>query len=181
MKITIIGPSSGGKSTLARKISDSLGIKRLELDRLWFGAGGHDCFIKGCDEKEKNLVTEKIRIGVMEFLAQNDSWVIDGTYNKIQPTIADRADIVILIKRPIWRRVASHILRIIKDEWRHSETSRLQDYIFSKTIIQRWLSGENKKIENMAMNYSDKLVRLESFEEINKYYDVLIKNSNLAK
>lgn len=175
MRITIIGPSSGGKSTLARKISDKYGVKRLELDRLWFEAGGHDCFINGCSEDEKNRVTERIKTGVKEFLSKNDNWVIDGTYSKIQPLIADMADEVVLIRRPLLNRVVSHVFRIIKNEWRHTETSRLQDLMFTKEIIRRWLSGENKKLDSWISNYDEKLTCLRSFKEISCYYDDLNK------
>lgn len=173
MKITVIGPSGGGKSTLTRKISDKFGIPRLEMDRLWFESGGHNCFIKGCTEEEKNMVSQRINKKVSEFLSTHEHWVIDGTYTKIQPLIANKADAVVLIRRPLPQRLFGHILRVIKNTDCHPETSKWQDIHFSKTIVRRWIKGENKKLDEFLVTYQDKLIILKSFKEIDDYLNSL--------
>lgn len=170
MKITILGPSGSGKTTLAKKISDRFGIPRLELDRLWFECGGYNCFINGCSEEEKSKVFEQIKNKVENFLSENENWVIDGVYTKVQTIIADTADDVVLIKRPVLKRATSHIVRVAKNDGRHPETTKFQDFLFSKTIIKRWLKGENKKLQEFLDNYNDKLVVLRSFREVDDYF-----------
>ena len=112
MRITVVGSSSGGKSTLTRKISKKFGVARLEMDRLWFESGGHECLLRGCTEEEKQIVQDKIRDRVTKFLIENDNWVVDGTYSKIQPTIAEKADAVVLIRRSLIKRIFSHVVRV---------------------------------------------------------------------
>lgn len=170
----MIGPSGSGKSTLTRKISERFNIPRLELDRLWFESGGHDCFINGCTEEEKATISNHINEKVTEFLSKNKQWVIDGTYTKTQPIIAEKAYAVVLIRRPLLKRVSGHILRVLKGKNRHPETSWWQDLCFSKTIIRRWAQGESKKLDDFLITYQDKLVTLKNFKEIDDYFDSLV-------
>lgn len=174
MRVTVVGPSSGGKSTLTRKISQHFNIPRLEMDRLWFEAGGHECFVHGCTEEEKQLVQDKIRQRVTSFLKENDSWVVDGTYSKIQPAIAEEADNVVLIRRSLVKRIFSHLSRIIKGKDRHPETGLWQDVMFTKAIIRRWQQGEQAKLDEVLLPYQNKLITLRSFEEIDRYFNSLV-------
>ena len=175
MKITIVGPSSSGKSTLAKRISQRFTIPRLELDRLWFEAGGHDCFVNGCTEEEKNKISLQIKDQVEDFLTQHKDWVIDGTYTKIQPMIADQADNVVLIQRQLVKRIISHIVRVVKNEGRHPETTRWQDLCFTKTLVKRWLKNEQRDLQKFLSNYTDKVIVLKSFKDIDHYFNFINK------
>ncbi len=178
MRITIIGHGGGGKSTLARRLSGHFGVPRLEIDRLWFQHGGHDLFMRGnATESEKDVVRERISRDVKEFLSKHTDWVIDGTYTKTQPMIAEAADTLVYIKRPLYKRVHSHLFRIVKNENRHPETTKLGDILFTTTMVKRWAKGEYKKVEDFVANYKSKLVRLKSFKEINTYFDYLVEEN----
>ncbi len=174
MRIIVIGPMGSGKSTLTRKIAQKFRIPRLELDRLWFEAGGNDCVVNDCTEEEKQLIKEKIRQGVSDFLAVNDQWVVDGTHSKIQPSVAEKANTVVLIQRSILTRLFSHVMRVIKDKDRHPETSRWQDLLHTKIIFDRWLRGEHNTQKDAIEPYKDKLVILKSFREIDSYFNSLV-------
>jgi len=174
MRIIVVGASSGGKSTLTRQISDKFNIQRLEMDRLWFEAGGHECLVNGCTEEEKQLIQDEIRQKVSDFMATNDSWVVDGTYTKIQPLIAEKADTVVLIRRPLLKRLISHVSRVLTGKDRHPETSWLQDIFFTKTIFRRWSQGEQTKLDKVLLPHKNKLVTLRSFQEIDNYFDSLV-------
>ena len=140
---------------------------------MWFEAGGHECFINNCTDEEKQLVQDKIRQRVTDFLQTNDNWVVDGTYSKIQPAIAEKADSVVLIRRPLMKRIFSHLSRIIKGKDRHPETGLWQDIMFTKAIIRRWRQGEQTKLDEVLLPYQDKLVTLRSFKQIDEYFDSL--------
>jgi len=171
MKITIIGTSGGGKSTLARKISKAFNIPRLELDRLWFAHDGH-VVMHGAPQ-EKQRVQEKIKHDVENFLHENTAWVCDGTYSKIQPLIAEQADIVVLIQRPLLFRLCSHVLRVFHGKDRHSEVTRIQDLMFTKTLVKRWLKNEDGDLTSFAKQFEAKTVTLHSFAEIDKFATTL--------
>ncbi len=163
-----------GKSTLTRKIGHKFSIPRLELDRLWFEAGGHDCLVSGCTDEEKQLVTEKIRQKISDFLSVNNQWIVDGTHSKVQPLVAQKADTVVLIQRSILKRLFSHVVRVIKGKDRHPETSWWEDLLHTKTIFDRWLRGGHNTQNEAAMLYKDKLVILKSFKEIDDYFNSLV-------
>ncbi len=173
MRLTIIGSSGGGKSTLSRKISRTFNVPRLEIDRIWFTYGGHRN-VNGAPQ-QKEIIAQQIESEVRAFLSVNEHWVIDGTYSKLQPIIAEKADTVILIKRPLPQRIWSHILRVLHDTDRHPEITRLQDLNFTKTIIRRWRNKENAKLDEFSKTYQEKLVVLKSFKEIDTYFSSLSK------
>lgn len=174
MKITIIGSSGGGKSTLARKISQHFTIPRLEIDRLWFKYDGHKHFNKTPEQKE--AISQKIESELRAFLAKNQHWVIDGTYSKLQPLIADQADTVVLINRPVLHRAWSHVVRVLHGQDRHPEITKLQDLTFTKTIFRRWRNQEDAKLAGFTKRYQEKLVILKSFTKINNYFHSLKGN-----
>ena len=71
MKIQIIGYSGSGKSTLARKLGEIAGIPVLHLDSTHFYG----------DWQERSV--EEQEAIVRDFMAANDSWVIDGNYTSV--------------------------------------------------------------------------------------------------
>lgn len=71
MKIAIIGYSGSGKSTLARKLGEHYRAKVLHMDSVHWLPGWN----------ERPLVEEKEIVN--RFLAEQESWVIDGNYGKV--------------------------------------------------------------------------------------------------
>ena len=171
MKITIIGTSGSGKSTLSRKISETFKLPRVEIDRIWFRYDGHK-YLNGTVE-EKEVVMNKVTDEIQDFLSKNENWVIDGTYSKIQPLIADKADVVVHIKRSLLRRVMSHVKRVMHGNDRHPEVTKMQDLLFIKTIVKRWRKREDKKLEDFTKQYTQKLIVLNNFKEIDGYFESL--------
>lgn len=182
MKITIIGPSSSGKTTLSRKISNHFNIPRLEIDRLWFEYGGHKLSLsKNSTEEQKESVRVRISAAIENFLSQNDNWVIDGTYSKIQPLIADQADTFIYIERPLYRRIFSHLKRVLKNDNRHPETTIWEDIKFTKEIVKRCNKEEKRKFKKLCDSYKNKLIVLKSFKQIDEYlYNLFALNKKHA-
>jgi adenylate kinase family enzyme len=176
MKITIIGSSGGGKSTLSRKISSEFSIPRFEIDRVWFKYGGHE-YLNGCTPAQKEVISKKILMEIEQFIDGNESWVFDGTYSKLQPVIAEQADYVVLIQRPLHKRIFSHIYRVIKGDDRHPEVTRLQDLGFTRTLIKRWRKQEDKKLSEFVKQYTHKLAVLRNFKEVDAFFETLKENS----
>ena len=71
MKIQIIGYSGSGKSTLARKLGEIANIPVLHLDNTHFYG-----------DWQERTADEQSEI-VREFMAANNSWVIDGNYSSV--------------------------------------------------------------------------------------------------
>jgi adenylate kinase family enzyme len=77
-RVVVIGSSCSGKTTLARRISEVMGVPHVELDELHWGP----------DWTERP--TEVLRSAVRERVAE-DGWVVDGNYTKIQDIVWPRA------------------------------------------------------------------------------------------
>ena len=71
MKIQIIGYAGSGKSTLAKRLGEIAGVPVLHLDSTHFYGDWQER-----DAEEQAAI-------VREFLAANDSWVIDGNFTSV--------------------------------------------------------------------------------------------------
>ena len=91
MKIQIIGYSGSGKSTLARKLGEIANLPVLHLDSTYYYG-----------DWQERTVEEQSAI-VRNFLAENDSWVLDGNYTKIVTERYAMTDITIFMDFPKWR------------------------------------------------------------------------------
>jgi adenylate kinase family enzyme len=86
-RISVVGTSGSGKTTVARAISQALGVPHLELDGVFH------------QPNWQPLETELFRARVAEFVA-GDGWVVDGNYSKVQDLVWQRADTVVWIDLP---------------------------------------------------------------------------------
>jgi adenylate kinase family enzyme len=166
MRITIIGYSGGGKTTLAKKIAREFNLPHQQIDRIWFGANGH----KAETESEKEEVRKIIETRVTEF-ADQEAWVSDGFYSKAQSIMADKANYVVVIEL-LWKRLLNHWKRILRKEDRHPEVSKLQDFWHSLEIVKRTFTFKTK-LETFKEKYRGKVVVLRSFTEIGEFFERL--------
>ncbi len=73
MKISIIGYSASGKSTLAQDISQTYNLPLLHLDQVNLTENWQE---RDLDEA----------INIVENFMKRDDWVIDGNYDKLKKT-----------------------------------------------------------------------------------------------
>ncbi len=165
MRITIIGNSGSGKSTLARKISENFDIPHIHLDRFWFEANGHT--LKEEDREGKEKVRAYIYAKVEDFI-QQDAWVSDGWYSRVQPLITERADQVVFLDIPLWRRLVNHVHRVFFSE-RHSELRRWDDVTFIFEIVRRTFT-HGKQMQQFVREHPKKIVHLRSYKEVEEYF-----------
>ncbi len=166
MRISILGLSASGKTTLAKRIARHAGIPRLEIDRIWFSEGGHNAK----SEKEKERVRRKIEAEVAKFI-KKPIWVSDGLYRRVQPEIAERADIIVFLDIPLWRRVIRHAKRISKKD-RHPELNWWNDLGHFQAMFQ--LAGDRlKNTQRFLTKHSEKVVHLKSKRDVERFLDWL--------
>lgn len=169
MRISIIGQPASGKSMLAEKISQKLNIPYLHLDRIYFEEGGHEA-LKKKDGAARNVYRERLKKSVEKFIAQ-DSWVSDGWYKRVQPAIAARADVILYLDIPLWRRLLSHAKRAASSG-RHAELTVVDEFTFVWTMIERMFTHE-PKIRAFMKEQGSKVLTLRSYTEIDKYLENL--------
>lgn len=168
MRITILGLPGSGKSTLARKIADKFHISYIHIDKFWLEAGGgHNSRTTPDPEKAHANVRERVLEAI-----KSESWVSDGVYRLVQADIASKADIVLFLDIPLWRRLFNHATRTIHRTHRHDEMSFWNDVSFFLEIISRDLRKKTK-IKNLIEGYQSKVVILKSRKEIADYFESL--------
>jgi adenylate kinase family enzyme len=168
MRITVIGLPGSGKSTLARIIAEKLSIPHIHIDRFWFEAGGR----KGSyDTPDIEGVRAHVREKVISAI-RADQWVSDGFYSRVQPDIANRADTVIFLDIPLWRRLLNHATRLFRRSSRHGEVSIFDDLTFFAEIIRREFT-RLPRLRKFVSQYKNKTVTLKSRKQITQYVESL--------
>jgi adenylate kinase family enzyme len=100
-RVSVVGTSGSGKSTVARQLADILGVPHLELDAVHHQPGW------------EQLPTDEFR-RIVAARAAAGGWVIDGNYGRVRDLVWARADTVVwldLPKRTVMRQVVWRTLR----------------------------------------------------------------------
>ena len=123
IRLAIVGSSGAGKTTLARRAKETLGLPMLELDSIKHQAGWQAL-------DDPLFVT-----AVEEFMQTHDEWVIDGNYASVRSRVWERATHVVWLRPARWRAMSRLVrrtaLRCIRREvlW-NGNRERLRD-VFS--------------------------------------------------
>lgn len=107
-RVVVVGIAGGGKSTLARRISASLGLPLHQMDKIQWLPGW-----KMAAGARQNSLHERIM--------QSERWVIDGygSWESMERR-CDEADTLILMDQPAWRHYWWAYKRNIKMLFRHN-------------------------------------------------------------
>ena len=102
-RIAIVGCSGGGKSTLARRVGERLGLPVVHMDQIYWTPGwvaqDPDVWRAGVDEA-----------------ARGEAWVIEGVGSSASALRFRQAEIIIWLEAPVWlclwravrRSIATH-------------------------------------------------------------------------
>ena len=94
-RIVVVGTSSSGKTTLARRLASIIDTQCVELDALYWGPG----WASRPDFQQAVLA-----------VTQQPSWVIDGNYSGVRDVIWRRCTAIVWLDYP-FARVLSRALR----------------------------------------------------------------------
>jgi adenylate kinase family enzyme len=100
-RISVVGTSGSGKSTVGRHLALGLGVPFIELDSIHNQPGWVP------------LPPEEFRRRVAE-AAAGDGWVIDGNYSKARPLVWARADTVVWLDLPRWTVMRQVVWRTVR-------------------------------------------------------------------
>ena len=131
MKIQIIGYSGSGKSTLARNLSEITGIAVLHLDNTHFYG-----------DWQERTVDEQAEI-VRAFMAENDSWVIDGNYTSVATERFAMTDMTIFMDFNRWHCFFSAYRRARK--YRDTNRPDLPCPDKFDRSFRRWILWDSRK------------------------------------
>ncbi len=164
MKISIIGYSGAGKSTTARTLGEKLGIPVLHLDTVYHMPGW-----------QVRSNEDSIAI-VSEFMAKNDSWIIDGNYKAIiQRQRFEQSDLIIFFDfnrlTCFWRAFARYLKYRGKSRPDMTQGCNEKfDFEFMKWILIDGRTLQKKKAyENMCKKYADKVFVLRNQAQLDDF------------
>lgn len=101
-RISVVGSSGGGKTTIARRLTASLNVSYGELDAFFWGAG----WSAASDEESCERVASEI---------SGESWVVDGDcLRRLGTLVWDRADTVVWIDASRWRAMSQVLARTVR-------------------------------------------------------------------
>ncbi|HLK26037.1 MAG TPA: hypothetical protein VKT30_15390 [Caulobacteraceae bacterium] len=104
-RVVILGCSGSGKTTLARAVGERLGMPVVHLDTLYYEPGW------------KPRPWEAFRASLAAAVAA-EAWVIDGHFAETLDLSAPRADLVVFVRQPRWRRLWRVTRRWLTDRGR---------------------------------------------------------------
>ena len=130
-RIYVIGSTASGKTTLARSLSNKLGVPHTELDALWW--------LANWTNPARNVFQERV-LGVVN----QPNWVVDGNYGRVRDIIWKRADTIIWLDLPMYlilfRLLHRTIRRIVtKEELWNGNQERIKTHFCSKESLFLWV------------------------------------------
>ncbi|MCL2483850.1 MAG: hypothetical protein FWD89_02100 [Firmicutes bacterium] len=161
-KISIIGPSGTGKSTLAIKLGEILSLPVHHID----------CYFwkEGWVEEDKEVLRKKI-----EEITNEEKWVIDGTYRVTLENRFEKSDLIIYLNFPI-----DFCIESIRKRQKAGKSDRvglpmyLEETEHGMDVLAAWIEGYAKKtvephINPLIAKYPDKVVELKNRKEVEKF------------
>jgi adenylate kinase family enzyme len=127
LRVSIVGTSCSGKTTLARQVASQCDIPHIELDSIHWQANW------------TSLPIEQFRSAVENMVA-GDQWVIDGNYSGVRDIVWGRATDVVWLNLPLktvfWRAILRTGRRVVTGQelWAGNRET-VDDALFSRDGI----------------------------------------------
>jgi adenylate kinase family enzyme len=100
-RVSVVGCSGAGKTTLGRRLAAAIGAPFLELDGIFHQPGWTP------------LPADEFRERIAPIIA-GDTWVVDGNYVAVRDLVWQRADTVVWLDLPRWRVMARVLPRSLR-------------------------------------------------------------------
>lgn len=163
-RMLVIGPCGAGKSTLAVELGKRLSLPVFHMDQLNWQPGW-------VESSKDEILTKLAKI------TSTERWLIDGNYGGTLAQRLDRADTVVYLDYPI--RLC--LWRIVRRIWTYRGRTRPDmtegcperfDPEFIVYLI-RWNSGPRLRTEERLPEHEDKVIRLRSPADLQRWMDSL--------
>ena len=130
-RIAVVGTTGSGKTTLARQLSERLGLPHVELDALHWDADWTAAPVEVFRERTAAALS-------------GDAWVVDGNYGKVRDIVWSRADTLVWLDYDLplilWRLVRRTFRRVVTQEelW-NGNRERWRDQLLSRDSLFLWV------------------------------------------
>lgn len=160
-KISIIGGSGTGKTTLANNLGKELNIPVYHID------GIHHLENWGIRNKEERdkIILEKVN---------ESNWIIDGTYHSTLKERLENSDFIIYLDYSSIAQVKGVLGRYIRNRGKEkAEIPGCKEKMSWKFFLLVWNWRKNKRsaiIENINKIDKDKILIFKNRRQLNKWY-----------
>ncbi|PKK97087.1 MAG: DNA topology modulation protein FlaR [Tenericutes bacterium HGW-Tenericutes-3] len=162
MKILVVGHSSSGKSTFAKRLGEHYHLPVLHIDKVYFGPNW--------SRREQHEVEAEI----VNFMNQDD-WIIDGLYRKYATERFDLSDQLFIFDFNRFKCLYGAIIRRIKYHNKNRDTiaDGCKERLNLSFILWILFNGRTKKSRDLLKHYKekykDKVVVFKNRKQINTY------------
>ena len=165
-KVLVIGPGGAGKSTLARRLGERLGIEVVHLDKRYWRPG----WVETPKDEWRRTVEELLR---------RDSWIMDGNYSGTLGPRFEACDTVVFLDMPralcLWR-VGKRLL-MYRNVARPDMAEGCRERFSPEFVRWIWNYSRRSRPKVLEMLESDshgkRIVRLRSQAEVEKFLAAL--------
>jgi adenylate kinase family enzyme len=166
-KIAVIGGSCSGKTTLADRLAERLGVPHVELDTIHHRSNWVEA------------TAEELRRDVAATLEPLDGWVVDGNYmSKIGMLVLDQADTVVWLDLPLavcvrrmWGRTTTRI-RDRTELWGTNNRETWRTFIFHPNSLLLYTVRTHRRLRRESAKLAPgRLVRLRSEDEVSRWLE----------
>ena len=170
VKIQVCGFSASGKSTFSKALAKYYNTPVLHLDTLHFGPNWE--IIPDTEMAKK----------IDKFLAENDTWVIDGNYKNASPNRFEECDLLFYFNfnrftciRNAYRRYRKY-KNTVRDDMAAGCDETL-DLEFITWILFRSRTRRRKNyFQNLGKKYKNKFIVFKNHKEVDAYLENLLNN-----
>jgi adenylate kinase family enzyme len=136
-RVSVVGTSCSGKTTIARRIADHYQIPHIELDKVFW------------QPNWTPLPLDQYRSAV-EALAAGDEWVIDGNYGKVRDLVWARTTDVVWMNLPLvtilWRVIKRTAHRVVtREELYAGNRETFRNAVLSRDSLIWWVIRTHRR------------------------------------
>lgn len=166
-RISVVGSSGSGKTTVGARLAATLSVRHVELDAIHHQAGWEPLPLPAFRERVHELTSGR-------------GWVVDGNYSMVNDITWERADTIvwldlprrIVMRRLVWRTLTRGLLRTRLWNGNRERLANFMSFDPEKSVIvwawTRW-DEYRDRYTSLETSFHGRFVRLRSDAEVEAF------------